>query len=100
MADPEFEWGLVFNVDGSINILRSLCFDVGFEDDATVEEYLERVVPILVSIIDRQSQDYAWTIIGRHPPPLPPAATSLVTKSFVSFSVVVLSIFAWFFLLR
>ncbi|PKU72266.1 hypothetical protein MA16_Dca006266 [Dendrobium catenatum] len=100
MADSEFEWGLVFNADGSINILRSPCFDVGFEDDATVEEYLERVVPILVSIIDRQFQDYAWMIIGRHPPPLPPAATSPVMKSFVSFSVVVLSIFVWFFLLR
>ncbi|PKU76909.1 hypothetical protein MA16_Dca001515 [Dendrobium catenatum] len=62
MADPEFEWGLVFDADGSINILRSLCFDVGFEDDAAVEEYLERVVPILVSIIDRRFLSYDWSI--------------------------------------
>ncbi|PKU68004.1 hypothetical protein MA16_Dca024928 [Dendrobium catenatum] len=100
MADPELEWGLVFHADGSIDILRSPCFDVGFEDDATIEEYLERVVPILASIFDRQFRDYTWTIIGRHPPPPPPANTSPVTKSFVSSSIVVLSIFAWFFLLR
>ncbi|XP_028551557.1 uncharacterized protein LOC110097696 [Dendrobium catenatum] len=62
MADPEFEWGLIFNADGSINILRSPCFDVGFEDDATVEEYLERVVQILVSIIGRRFSSYDWSI--------------------------------------
>ncbi|PKU62321.1 hypothetical protein MA16_Dca026504 [Dendrobium catenatum] len=65
MADPEFEWGLVFNADGSINILRSPCFDVGFEDDATVEVYLERVVPILGSIIDRRFSSYDWSIASQ-----------------------------------
>ncbi|KAI0520397.1 hypothetical protein KFK09_007869 [Dendrobium nobile] len=62
MADPEFEWGLVFNADGSINILRSPCFDVGFEDETTVEEYLERVVPILASIYDRQLSKHTWSL--------------------------------------
>ncbi|PKU85462.1 hypothetical protein MA16_Dca003202 [Dendrobium catenatum] len=100
MADPEFEWGLVFNANGSLNILRSPFFDAGFEHEDTVGEYFERILPSLVHVIDRQFQDYIWTITGRHPPPPPPAATSLVTKSFVCFSVVVLSIFAWFFLLR
>ncbi|PKU59306.1 hypothetical protein MA16_Dca026740 [Dendrobium catenatum] len=100
MADPEFEWGLMFNADGSLNILRSPFFDTGFDHEDTVGEYLERILPSLVRVIDRQFQDYVWTIIGRHPPPLPPAATSPVTKSFVSFSVVALSIFVWFFLLH
>ncbi|PKU74975.1 hypothetical protein MA16_Dca020185 [Dendrobium catenatum] len=100
MADPELEWGLVFHADGSIDILRSPCFDVGFEDNATIEEYLERVVPILASIFDRQFHGYTWTIIGRHPPPPSPVNTFPATKSFVAFIVVVLFILVWFFLLR
>ncbi|PKU78933.1 hypothetical protein MA16_Dca000277 [Dendrobium catenatum] len=65
MADPELERGLVFNADGSINILRSPCFDKGFEDETTVEEYLERVVPILASIVDRRFLNYNWSIDSR-----------------------------------
>ncbi|PKU72197.1 hypothetical protein MA16_Dca006790 [Dendrobium catenatum] len=65
MADPEFEWGLVFNADGNLNILRSPFFEVGFEDDATVGDYLDRVVPTLASIIDRQRPNYDWSINSR-----------------------------------
>ncbi|KAI0496933.1 hypothetical protein KFK09_023259 [Dendrobium nobile] len=95
MADPELEWGLVFHADGSIDILRSPCFDVGFEDETTVEEYLERVVPILASIFDRRFRGYTWTIIGRHPPPSP-VTTFPATKSSIAFIIVVLFILAWF----
>ncbi|XP_028555528.1 uncharacterized protein LOC110112904 [Dendrobium catenatum] len=73
MADPELEWGLVFNADGSINILRSPCFDVGFEDETTVEEYLERVVPILTSIYDHQLSKHTWSLEGHLRHPSPPA---------------------------
>ncbi|XP_028556038.1 peptidyl-prolyl cis-trans isomerase E-like [Dendrobium catenatum] len=72
MADPEFEWGLVFNADGSMNILRSPCFDVGFEDETTIEEYLERVVSILASIFDRRFSSHDWSLISRPLPPSPP----------------------------
>ncbi|PKU78642.1 hypothetical protein MA16_Dca014907 [Dendrobium catenatum] len=73
MADPELEWGLVFNADGSINILRSPCFDVGFEDETTVEEYLERVVPILASIYDRKFAKHTWSLES---PAFTPSASS------------------------
>ncbi|PKU63251.1 FH protein interacting protein FIP2 [Dendrobium catenatum] len=49
---------------------------MGFEHEDTVGEYLERILPTLVHVIDRQFRDYVWTITGRHPPPPPPAATS------------------------
>ncbi|PKU79687.1 hypothetical protein MA16_Dca010915 [Dendrobium catenatum] len=99
MAAPEFEWGLVFNADGSINILKSPCFDVGFEDDATVEEYLDRVIPILVSIIDRRFSIYDWSLVSHplHPSPL---ATSPPTKFFGAIFVVVISLIIWLFFLR
>ncbi|PKU66517.1 hypothetical protein MA16_Dca006845 [Dendrobium catenatum] len=99
MADPEFEWGIVFNTDGSINILKSPCFDVGFEDDATVEKYLDRVVPILVSIIDQRFSRYDWSLVS-HPlhPSLP--ATSPPTKFFGANFVVVISLIIWLFFLH
>ncbi|KAI0518838.1 hypothetical protein KFK09_006274 [Dendrobium nobile] len=99
MADPELEWGLVFNADGSINVLRSPCFDVGFEDETTVEEYLERVVPILASIYDRKLSKHAWSLDGRLRLPSQPA-TFPPTKFFGALSLVVTSFIAWIFYLR
>ncbi|PKU59831.1 hypothetical protein MA16_Dca027707 [Dendrobium catenatum] len=99
MADPELEWGLVFNADGSINVLRSPCFDVGFEDETTVEEYLERVVPILASIYDRQFSKYTWSLDGHLRHPSPPATFPL-TKFFGALSLVVTSFIAWIFYLH
>ncbi|PKU70378.1 hypothetical protein MA16_Dca007130 [Dendrobium catenatum] len=99
MADPELEWGLVFNADGSINVLRSPCFDVGFEDETTVEEYLERVVPILASIYDRQLSKHTWSLDGHLRLPSPPA-TFPPTKLFGALSLVVTSFIAWIFYLR
>ncbi|KAI0501697.1 hypothetical protein KFK09_016642 [Dendrobium nobile] len=99
MADPELEWGLVFNADGSINILRSPCFDVGFEDETTVEEYLERVVPILESIVDRRFSSYDWSLVSHPRHPSPPA-TFPPTRFFGAASLVVISFIAWIFFLR
>ncbi|PKU79939.1 hypothetical protein MA16_Dca025094 [Dendrobium catenatum] len=92
MADPEFEWGLVLNAEGSINILRSPCFDVGFEDGATVEEYLERVVPILVSIIDRRFSSYDWSIDSQAFTPSPSPSTSPWFKAIGVATIVVASL--------
>ncbi|PKU59956.1 hypothetical protein MA16_Dca028771 [Dendrobium catenatum] len=75
MADPELEWGLVFDVDGNLNILRSSFFDVGFEDDATVGDYLDRVVPTLASVIDRQLPNYNWSLDSQPFPPSSPPST-------------------------
>ncbi|KAI0507427.1 hypothetical protein KFK09_013552 [Dendrobium nobile] len=75
MEDPELEWGLVFDADGSLNILRSPFFDVGFEDDATVGDYLDRVVPTLASVIDRQLPNYDWSLDSQPFPPSSPSST-------------------------
>ncbi|PKU67638.1 hypothetical protein MA16_Dca011216 [Dendrobium catenatum] len=99
MVDPELEWGLVFNADGSINILKSPCFDVGFEDETTVEEYLERVIPILASIIDQRFSSYDWSLVG-HPLRPSPLATSPPTKFFGAIFVVVISFIIWLTFLR
>ncbi|KAI0520192.1 hypothetical protein KFK09_007663 [Dendrobium nobile] len=74
MADPEIDSGLVFDIYGDIHITRSPFFDVGFGSDDTVEDYLNRILPTLIDVIDEQFEDYSWTVIGYPsvPPPPPP----------------------------
>ncbi|PKU59051.1 hypothetical protein MA16_Dca024849 [Dendrobium catenatum] len=67
MADPEVDHGLVLNSQGDI--------DVGFNFDDTVEDYLNRIVPHLVDILDGQLSDYEWMING-HPSASPTPASS------------------------
>ncbi|PKU88028.1 pre-mRNA-splicing factor ATP-dependent RNA helicase DHX16 [Dendrobium catenatum] len=92
MADPELEWGLVFDVDGNLNILRSPFFDVGFEDDTTFGEYLDRVVPTLASIIDRQLPNYDWSIDSQPFPPSSPPSTFPCLKAVGVATVLVASL--------
>ncbi|PKU73831.1 hypothetical protein MA16_Dca011977 [Dendrobium catenatum] len=75
MADPEFEWGLVFDADGNLDIQRSPFFDAGFDsDDDTVGAYLDRILPTLIIVIDKQHPDSEWIIDGRPPAPPNPAS--------------------------
>ncbi|PKU73234.1 hypothetical protein MA16_Dca017339 [Dendrobium catenatum] len=75
MADPEFEWGLVFDTHGNLDIQRSPFFDAGFDsDDDTVGAYLDRILPTLIIIIDKQRPDSEWIIDGRPPAPPHPAS--------------------------
>ncbi|PKU77751.1 hypothetical protein MA16_Dca005583 [Dendrobium catenatum] len=92
MADPEFEWGLVFNADRNLNILRSPFFDVGFEDDATVGDYLDRVVPTLASVIDRQRPSYDWSIDSRAFTPSSSPSTSPWIKAIGVATILVASL--------
>ncbi|PKU86486.1 hypothetical protein MA16_Dca010522 [Dendrobium catenatum] len=102
MADPELEGGLVFDIYGDIHILRSPFFDVGFDhDDDTVGAYLDRILPTLVHVVDRQFADYEWIIDGRPPTPPPrptPSSPSLRIVGVVYLGVV--SFIVWFFFLR
>ncbi|PKU78225.1 hypothetical protein MA16_Dca026883 [Dendrobium catenatum] len=75
MADPELEWGLVFDAHGNLDIHRSPFFDAGFEsDEDTVGAYLDRILPTLIHIIDKQRPDSEWIIDGRPPAPSNPAS--------------------------
>ncbi|KAI0492824.1 hypothetical protein KFK09_027100 [Dendrobium nobile] len=73
MADPEVDSGLVLDDEGHIHPTRSTFFDVGFGYDETVEDYLNRILPTLIDIIDERFEDYEWTIESKtsvcHPPP-------------------------------
>ncbi|PKU65574.1 hypothetical protein MA16_Dca024882 [Dendrobium catenatum] len=73
MADPEVDSGLVLDIYGDIHITRSPFFDVGFGLDETIEDYLNRILPTLIDVVDEQFEDYSWTINGYRsaPPPTP-----------------------------
>ncbi|PKU70003.1 hypothetical protein MA16_Dca022134 [Dendrobium catenatum] len=76
MADPELDSGLVLDDEGYIHPIRSPFFDVGFGFDETVENYLNRILPTLIDIIDERFEDYEWTIESTPPVFPPPPATS------------------------
>ncbi|PKU67763.1 hypothetical protein MA16_Dca016932 [Dendrobium catenatum] len=64
MADPELDSGFVYDIYGDIHITRSQFFDVGFRFDDTIEDYLNRILPTLVDVIDDQFQTNFKTTIG------------------------------------
>ncbi|KAI0512409.1 hypothetical protein KFK09_008548 [Dendrobium nobile] len=102
MADPELEWGLVFDAQGNLDVLRSPFFDAGFEsDEDTVGDYLDRILPSLIKVIDRQRPDYEWTIDGRPPVPPPhPTPSSLSLRISGAVYLGVVSSLVWFFFSR
>ncbi|PKU64825.1 hypothetical protein MA16_Dca020904 [Dendrobium catenatum] len=75
MTDPKIDSGLIFDIYSDIHITRSPFFDVRFGFDDTVEDYLIRILPTLVDVIDKQFQDYDWTIDGHPSVPSPPRST-------------------------
>ncbi|KAI0491509.1 hypothetical protein KFK09_025769 [Dendrobium nobile] len=62
MDEPEWNFGFEYDNNGRVNILRSQFFDVGFDFDDTVEEYLDRILPTLVDSIDEHFSIYTWII--------------------------------------
>ncbi|KAI0519182.1 hypothetical protein KFK09_006625 [Dendrobium nobile] len=102
MADPELEWGLVFDAQGNLDVLRSPFFDAGFEsDEDTVGDYLERILPSLIKVIDRQRPEYNWSIDGRSSTPLPnPAPSSPSLRIYGTVFLGVVSSLVWLFFLQ
>ncbi|KAH0455177.1 hypothetical protein IEQ34_015209 [Dendrobium chrysotoxum] len=78
----ELEWnfGFVHDDRGQVDILQSPFFDVGFDFDDTVEEYIDRIQYDLVDVIDEQRSKGRWIIYG-HPPPPPIPVTSPATTT-------------------
>ncbi|KAL0926244.1 hypothetical protein M5K25_002458 [Dendrobium thyrsiflorum] len=62
MADPEHDHDFVFNDQELINILRSLFFNIDFENDQSVEDYVERILFSLASAIDQQHPPVQWRL--------------------------------------
>ncbi|PKU87736.1 hypothetical protein MA16_Dca023579 [Dendrobium catenatum] len=62
MVDPELDSGFVYDIYDDIHITRLQFFDVGFGFDDTIEDYLNRILPTLVDVIDDQFQDYDWIL--------------------------------------
>ncbi|KAI0507861.1 hypothetical protein KFK09_013989 [Dendrobium nobile] len=80
MADPELEWGVVFDAHGNLDVYRSPFFDAGFEsDEDTVGDYLDRILPTLIQVIDKHYPASEWIIDSR--PSVPPNPASFPTKS-------------------
>ncbi|PKU61195.1 hypothetical protein MA16_Dca022907 [Dendrobium catenatum] len=62
MADPKTEYNLTWDEDGFTDILRSTFFDMNLRIDHTVEDYLERILDILVEAIDEHFEGVEWRI--------------------------------------
>ncbi|PKU88040.1 hypothetical protein MA16_Dca019490 [Dendrobium catenatum] len=91
MEEPEWNFGFEYDNRGRVNILRSPFFDIGFDFDDTVEEYLDRILPALVESIDDHFSIYTWIIEGPRytpPPRLAPSSSSLRIYGIVVLGVV------------
>ncbi|KAL0920440.1 hypothetical protein M5K25_009578 [Dendrobium thyrsiflorum] len=54
MADPERDFGFIYNDQGFVNILRLPFFDLNPEVDDSVKEYVERIIFTLSNAIKEQ----------------------------------------------
>ncbi|KAL0914915.1 hypothetical protein M5K25_015305 [Dendrobium thyrsiflorum] len=62
MADPERDFGIVYDEHDFIHILHSTFFDVDQEVDHTVEGYVERILDTLVDAIEEQLDIVQWRL--------------------------------------
>ncbi|KAL0922915.1 hypothetical protein M5K25_006945 [Dendrobium thyrsiflorum] len=62
MADPERDFGMVYDDQGFIQILQSLFFDVDPEVDHTVEEYVARILDTIVLAVEEQLGTVEWRL--------------------------------------
>ncbi|KAH0457675.1 hypothetical protein IEQ34_012990 [Dendrobium chrysotoxum] len=67
MADPEHDHGFVFDLQGRVDVHRSLFFDINFEIDHTVKDYIDRIFFSLTIAIDEHQLPVQWPIL-QHPP--------------------------------
>ncbi|KAL0922507.1 hypothetical protein M5K25_006497 [Dendrobium thyrsiflorum] len=62
MADPEHDFGIVYDDQGLIQILQSPFFDVDPEVDHTVNDYIERILETVVMAVEDQLGTVEWRL--------------------------------------
>ncbi|PKU68476.1 hypothetical protein MA16_Dca016834 [Dendrobium catenatum] len=92
MIDPEIDHGFAYNFQGEIDIIRSPFYELDWEYDDSVEDYVNRILYCLAETIELQQPKVPWCLIGRSTPPLPTAfswikAFGVATILAASFSV-------------
>ncbi|KAL0923683.1 hypothetical protein M5K25_007749 [Dendrobium thyrsiflorum] len=77
MADPELDHGFVFDPQGRVDILQSLFFDIDFDIDPSVEDYINRILFTLSNVIDEHQLSVQWQILQHTPVISSPTNSSL-----------------------
>ncbi|KAL0914194.1 hypothetical protein M5K25_017705 [Dendrobium thyrsiflorum] len=62
MANPERDFGIVYDDQGFIQILQSLFFDVDPEVDHTVNDYIDRILETVVLDVEDQLGTVEWRL--------------------------------------
>ncbi|KAL0927003.1 hypothetical protein M5K25_003263 [Dendrobium thyrsiflorum] len=62
MADPERDFGMVYDEKGFIQILQSPFFDVDPEVDHAVEGYVARILDTIVLAVEEQLGTVEWRL--------------------------------------
>ncbi|KAL0920432.1 hypothetical protein M5K25_009569 [Dendrobium thyrsiflorum] len=62
MANPEHDFGIVYDDQGLILILQSPFFDVDPEVDHTVNDYIERILETVVMAVEDQLGTVEWRL--------------------------------------
>ncbi|KAH0450641.1 hypothetical protein IEQ34_021333 [Dendrobium chrysotoxum] len=65
MADPDLDFGIVYDEHGFVHILHSTFFDVNPEIDNNVKEYVERILFTLSEAIEEQLGSVQWWITSK-----------------------------------
>ncbi|PKU82682.1 hypothetical protein MA16_Dca021958 [Dendrobium catenatum] len=91
MADPEVDHGFLYDDQGRTNILESHFFDVNLDVDASVEDYLDRILFTLVPSITTGSWILTSHLVDSPPPATPTnydvGAVCLLVASLSLFSI-------------
>ncbi|KAL0916438.1 hypothetical protein M5K25_013949 [Dendrobium thyrsiflorum] len=67
MADPERDFGMVYDKQGYVQILQSTFFDVDTEIDRTIEGYVARILDTLVLAVEDQLGTAQWYLASDPP---------------------------------
>ncbi|KAL0911796.1 hypothetical protein M5K25_006297 [Dendrobium thyrsiflorum] len=80
MGDPNVDHGFYYDDQGRVDVLHSPFFDVAFGNDATADEYVERILYQLTLAIEEQLPANRWYLVSRRPSS-PNPATSPTTST-------------------
>ncbi|KAL0915814.1 hypothetical protein M5K25_013273 [Dendrobium thyrsiflorum] len=76
MADLELDQGFMFDLQGRVDVFRSPFFDINFEINHSIEDYIDRIFYPLTSAIGDHQPPVQWQIIQQ-----PSTTTSLDNSS-------------------